>query len=94
MTESDIALAELKKKSEKSFSYAVAAVFAWRGETDRAFEWLEEAVLYKDPALGAVPVHPVFERLHSDPRWLPFLRKVGMAPEQLAAIKFDVKVPK
>ena len=31
--------------------------------------------------------------LHSDPRWLPFLRKLGMAPEQLAAIKFDVKVP-
>jgi hypothetical protein len=24
---------------------------------------------------------------------LPFLRKLGMAPEQLAAIKFDVKVP-
>ena len=31
--------------------------------------------------------------LHSDSRWLPFLRKIGMAPEQLAAIKFDVKVP-
>jgi hypothetical protein len=31
--------------------------------------------------------------LHSDPRWLPFLRKIGHAPEQLAAIKFDVKVP-
>ena len=29
----------------------------------------------------------------SDPLWLPFLREHGMAPEQLAAIKFDVKVP-
>ena len=29
--------------------------------------------------------------LHCDPRWLPFLRKLGLAPEQLAAIKFDVK---
>ena len=27
-------------------------------------------------------------------RWLPFLRKLGVAPEQLAAIMFDVKVPK
>jgi hypothetical protein len=31
--------------------------------------------------------------LHSDPRWLPFLRKIGLAPEQLAAIKFDVRLP-
>ena len=35
----------------------------------------------------------MLSNLHSDPRWLPFLRKHGMAPEQLAAIKFDVKLP-
>jgi hypothetical protein len=32
--------------------------------------------------------------LHKDPRWLPLLRRLGLAPEQLAAIKFDIKVPK
>lgn len=26
-----------------------------------------------------------------DPRWLPFLRKVGIAPEQLAEIRFEVE---
>ena len=31
--------------------------------------------------------------IHSDARWLPLLRKLGMAPEQLAAIKFDVTLP-
>jgi hypothetical protein len=31
--------------------------------------------------------------LHSDPRWQSLLRYHGMAPEQLAAIEFDVKVP-
>lgn len=36
----------------------------------------------------------MFANLHWDPRWLPFLRKLGMAPEQLATIGFDVKVPK
>ena len=40
-----------------------------------------------------MPLDPMFANIHSDPRWLPFLRKLGMAPEQLAAIKFDVKVP-
>lgn len=29
-------------------------------------------------------------RIHSDPRWLPFLRKLGKAPDQLAQIKFKV----
>jgi hypothetical protein len=31
--------------------------------------------------------------LRKDARWLPLLRQLGQAPEQLAAIKFDVKVP-
>jgi hypothetical protein len=34
-----------------------------------------------------------FTNLYQDARWLPFLRKIGRAPEQLAAIKFDVKLP-
>jgi hypothetical protein len=25
----------------------------------------------------------LFEKIHADARWLPFLRKVGRAPEQL-----------
>ena len=47
-----------------------------------------------DDALAEILVEPLFTSLHSDPRWLPFLRKLGMAPEQLAAIKFDVSMPK
>ena len=30
----------------------------------------------------------LFDNIHSDPRWLPFLRKIGRAPEQLAKIQF------
>jgi len=36
---------------------------------------------------------PLFDKIHSDPRWLPFLRKIGKAPEQLAQIKFKVTLP-
>ena len=31
-------------------------------------------------------MYPLFASLHDDPRWLPFLRKLGVAPEQLAAM--------
>jgi hypothetical protein len=91
--ESDAALAQLIAKNEKTYSFSIAYVFAYRGDADRAFEWLHKAVQYHDPYPVAVAGHPMFVNIHDDPRWLPFLRKHGVAPEQLAAIKFDVKVP-
>ena len=36
----------------------------------------------------------LFNSIHPDPRWLPFLRNVGYAPEQLAQIPFKVRLPK
>ena len=92
--ESDTALNQLIGKYEQTMSYNIVYVLAYRGEPDRAFEWLERAVKYRDTALGAMPFDPSLESLHSDPRWLPLLRRLGKTPEQLAAIKFDVKVPK
>ena len=36
-----------------------------------------------------IAVQNLFDKIHSDPRWLPFLRKIGKAPDQLAKIKFE-----
>jgi hypothetical protein len=36
----------------------------------------------------------MFANIQADPRWLPFLRKIGYAPEQLAKIDFKVTLPK
>jgi hypothetical protein len=36
---------------------------------------------------------PLFANIRKDQHRLEFLRKIGRAPEQLAAIKFDVKLP-
>ena len=91
--DSDAALAELTKKYGAGGAYNIAYVLAWRNERDRAFEWLDKAVTQQDPGLSEIAYQPQFANLHDDPRWLPFLRKIGKAPEQLAAIKFDVKVP-
>ncbi len=35
----------------------------------------------------------MFDKIHADPRWLPFLRKIGRSPEQLAKIEFKVSLP-
>jgi TolB-like protein/lipoprotein NlpI len=91
--ESDAALAELIRKYEKVAPFNIAYVLAYRGEVDRAFEWLDKAVAYHDGGISEIVAAPLFANLHSDPRWGAFLHKIGKSPEQLAAIKFDVKLP-
>jgi hypothetical protein len=45
-------------------------------------------------ALSRMINQPLFSNLHSDPRWLPFLESIGRSPEQLAAIEFEVTLPR
>ncbi len=91
--QSDSALAALVRKYPKDAPYNIAYVHAFRGQPDQAFAWLDRAVEYGDPGLAEIPAEPLFERIHSDPRWLPFLRRIGKAPEQLARIHFQVDLP-
>jgi TolB-like protein/lipoprotein NlpI len=67
----------------------VAHVYAYMGDTDRAFEWLQKSV---DEG-GFNPADPLLQPLADDRRWLPLLESIGKSPEQLAAIKFEVKLP-
>jgi len=92
-TKSDAALSELIEKYERVAAGNIAGALALRGEVDRAFEWLDKAVQYGDGFLSDLSVTPHFTNLHSDPRWLPLLRSIGKAPEQLAAIEFDLVLP-
>lgn len=93
--ESDAVLAGLIEKYGDTMPTHISAVLAVRGEADRAFTWLEKAARTNDPAMLRLPnpYAPMFDKLRDDPRWLPMLRSIGMAPEQLAAIKFDVTLP-
>ena len=88
--DSDAALAALIAKYGKDAPSNIAYVYAFRDEADQAFAWLDKA---HDTGLAQIAAESLFANIHGDPRWLPFLRKLGMAPEQLAAIKFDVKLP-
>jgi tetratricopeptide (TPR) repeat protein len=91
--DSDAALAALIAKYEKDAAYNVAEVYAFRDEADPTFAWLDKAIEYGDPGLSEIVTEPSFENVRADPRWLPFLRKAGYAPEQLAKIEFEVTLP-
>jgi TolB-like protein/Tfp pilus assembly protein PilF len=92
-SEFEAALADLIKNQGEEWAYNIAYVLAWCGDVDRAFEWLDKAAANRDPGLVEIVNEPMFANIQHDPRWLPYLRKIGRAPEQLAAIKFGVKLP-
>lgn len=90
---SDAALATLIAKYAKDSPYNIASVYAYRGEADLAFVWLDKAAQAAAPQLAGIQLDPLLDKLHTDPRWLPLLRKLGSAPEQLAKIQFTVTLP-
>jgi len=90
--DSDQALAELIKKGDDE-ACDIAEVLAFRGERDRAFAWLDRAASSNGLRAIGIATSVDLARLRRDPRWLPFLRKIGRAPEQLAPIRFEVRVP-
>jgi len=91
--DSDAALAALIAKYEKDAPSNIAGVYAYCGEADKAFVWLDKAIEYGDPGLAEIVTDNLFDKIRADPRWLPFLRKIGKAPAQLAKIEFKVTPP-
>lgn len=89
--ESDKMLAQLIADHGTQY-YNIASVYAYRGDADHAFEWLEKEAASGGSSSEAA-VDPLLSNLHNDPRWLPYLHKIGFAPEQLEKVRFDVKLP-
>src|SRR5262245_6287300 len=57
--DSDVALRELVEKHADTAAYQIAEVHAARGETDRAFEWLDRAFDQGDPGLTEILCGPL-----------------------------------
>jgi len=62
----------------RNAAYQIAEVYAWRGEPDKAFEWLERAYVQNDGGLTCIKADPLMKPLQSDPRFAAFLRKLGL----------------
>lgn len=92
--ESDAALAELIGGYESERPFFIAAVLAYRGDADRAFEWLGKAAAYGDSHLSWILPEPLFTGLHPDPRWPAFLAAIGKSPADLDRIPFTVAPPR
>ena len=75
---SNAALKELIEKWAAEAAYQVAEVYAFRGEIDTAFDWLDQAYDNRDGGLTSMLLAPLFATLHDDPRWTALLDKMGL----------------
>jgi len=76
--ESDRALAELIAKNQKDAAFQIAEVYAFRGEANAAFTWLERAYEQRDPGLPFVKGDPLLKSLEPGPRYTAFLKKMRL----------------
>jgi TolB-like protein/lipoprotein NlpI len=91
--ESGEALQELMALNTGDKDFMTAQVFAYQGDIDKAFEWIDVARANDNWRISELHTNILFSNLHHDPRWLKLLEELGTSPTQLAAIKFEVVLP-
>jgi TolB-like protein len=60
------------------WAFGVVLTYAWHGDTDKAFEWLDIAFERKEAYLSQLIYNPWLAPLHDDPRWEKILDKTGL----------------
>jgi TolB-like protein/Tfp pilus assembly protein PilF len=79
VAESQQALDDLVAKFRHSEPYEIADVYAWRGEADRAFDWLDRAYAERDTSLAwYVKDDPYLNKIRGDPRHGALLKKMNL----------------
>jgi serine/threonine-protein kinase len=74
----DAALADMVANDRNLLAYQIAEVYAWRGETDKAFEWLQISHDNHKTGLLSLLIDPLMRGLRNDPRYKAMLEKTGL----------------
>ncbi|HET8674624.1 MAG TPA: protein kinase [Blastocatellia bacterium] len=72
---------ELKQTSKERYvsPYMLAIIYTALGDKEQAYEWLDRVYAERSYYVTWLKVDPVFDGLRADPRFIDFLRKVGLA---------------
>lgn len=76
--QSGSALDELVREYHGSAGFQIAEVYAYRGEVDSAFHWLDRAFDQRDGGLAGTKGNPILRTLESDPRYGAFMKKIRL----------------
>jgi TolB-like protein/DNA-binding winged helix-turn-helix (wHTH) protein/lipoprotein NlpI len=76
--EADAALQEMIAEHQDDQAYLVAELYAYRGDVDNAFAWLDRAQSQNDAGLVDLKVDPLLRPLRTDARYSVLLKKLGL----------------
>jgi serine/threonine protein kinase/Flp pilus assembly protein TadD len=76
--EADAALTEYIQKHQNEMAYQIAEIYSYRGDKDKAFEWLERADNQRDAGFAQMKGDPLLHNLENDPRYTAFLKKLKL----------------
>ena len=76
--DSNAALTQLVAKHAADAAFQVAEVYAFRGESDKAFQWLERAYEQRDAGLTMIKTDPLLKTLRRDARYGEFVKKMHL----------------
>jgi adenylate cyclase len=76
----DAQLQELIRLDAENSSGLIGEAYAFEGNADKAFEWLERALRAKDPTVASIYESPpeLIDTLRRDPRFVDFSRRAGL----------------
>ena len=68
-------------QSERGYfsPYLIARIYSGLGDTEKVFEWLDNAYKVQDPNQYIIKVDITFDSFHSNPRWTEQMKKRGLA---------------
>jgi len=66
---------------------SILPLYIGLGDKDHVFSLLEKEYEGRSPGLTSLRVNPLYDSLRSDPRFVEFMRRVGMSPESSVAMK-------
>ena len=72
------ALDHLVQNESEWMAYQIAGLYAFQGKPDKAFEWLEMTYKQRDGGITHILGDSSFNSVHDDPRWEPYLLKLGL----------------
>lgn len=92
MEEFESRFAEKRQDGDQG-AEGIARIYAWMGNNDKAFEWLDKAVDEEGPYLVGIINTDYYEKIKSDPRWRALREKHGYFDDQIEAIEIEVTLP-
>lgn len=81
---------------EEEYERIIAQMYAWIGEKDEAFSWLDRQIQHDRDTSFFIRLHltrPWYRKLHDDPRWQALLEQYDMTDETLESLDLDIRLP-